>query len=745
MSGNGGDLSDFSMLDLFRMELDSQTNILNQGLLALENQNASAKELERLMRAAHSIKGAARMVNVNSVVRISHVLEECFVQTQQRNLRLSHDDIDALLGSIDVLCEIAKLPDSDMTSWDAKYEIQIGTIESNLLAIANKNKRDSVVVTSNDIDARLLRDEANKQYAKETLLNEERNTLRVDVNRINRILSLAGESLVESHRLNDMMETFTQFKQQQNRLMDELNRLRVTMRDAPISGLVKSQFQKCYTSAMHMRHTLNERIVELDSFDRRNALLIERLHEEVRSTRMRPVSALVHAFPRIVRDLGRTLSKKVKLHMSGLATLVDREVLERIDTSLKHLILNAVDHGIEDESTRLNMGKTAEGHITLEVSQSAGMLFIVVEDDGKGVDLSALKRKVVKKGISKMDVLDDMDSSSLLSFLFMAGFSTRSRTDTLSGRGVGLDLVRETIEGLGGSIFVSSRPGEGTRFQLLLPQTVSIMRILLVEAAGELYGFPLSRVHRVTRIQRQDIAKNLHGYCCYFDDGTFQLISIDQLLGESVPELAPELDVVLIDQADQKIAIIVDNILGQREVSVQRLDPDLGDIPGVDSAAILDDGELTLIFSSHALAGLYSDLNAERKINLAMPRRRGERYLLLICDSPTTRETARRFLVRHDYQVITMRYSDSVVDRIRGQTPDGVIVGTDIGEDSLRKLFFVLNKDESLRHTRTMMLVDDMDKSWLNEDQWAMPQLNTRDTVRQAFLHTVNAMLAGKH
>lgn len=736
-------LSDFSMLELFRMELDTQLAVLNDGLLELEESGASPLLLESLMRASHSIKGAARMVDVNAAVRVSHIIEECFVLAQARALKLNHADIDTLLASVDVLAAIKMANDKDMLEWESTHEHDLNRVEMLLVGITRRSDKDKLVSTQNELDAKLLNEEAAKNKQQEDRGKEE-NSLRVDVNRINRILSLAGESLVESHRLNGIMDTFLQFKKKQHTLVDSLDEMRALLQDHSVSRIVKEQFTRVYSSALHLRQQLNEKVNELDAFDRRNALLIERLHEEIRSTRMRPFSALVQPFPRIVRDLGRSLKKDVKLRMSGLAVLVDRDVLERIDTSLKHLIQNSIDHGIETPQRRLDVGKTEEGSITLTVSQSAGMLFIVLEDDGRGVDLEALKKKIVKKGYVSLDQAERLDTASLLEYLFMPGFTTKEKANQISGRGVGLDLVRETVENLGGTVYVSSIVGEGTRFQILLPQMVSIMRVLLTHVDGELYSFPLSRVHRVVRLNRNLVARNNLGYCCYFDDGTYQLVTISQLLGYEANKLGRSIDVVLLKDGDQNIGIIVESILGQREVSVQRIDPDLGDIPGVNSASILDTGDLSLIFDTKELFSIYTEFQRDNRIELPELHVSSGNRILMVSESAGLREQAKRFLDAHQFHFITHRYDEHAYEKMLGQQPDCIVLSTDIGFTYLEETINKIKSSSHLTNTGLVIIVNERERRIHGEElkDLGVPLLDQSDISRSVFVNTIRETIA---
>ncbi|WP_256199953.1 chemotaxis protein CheA [Verrucomicrobium spinosum] len=233
---------------------------------------------------------------------------------------------------------------------------------------------------------------------------------------------------------------------------------------------------------------LTGQLTDLDLFDRRFYNLSKRLYQEVLDCRMRPFSDGLQGFPRLVRDAARSLGKEVRLDIVGGSTPVDREVLERVEAPLGHLLRNAVDHAIELPADRLQAGKPALGTIRLEARHSAGMLMIEVTDDGRGIDLEMIRSAVVRKNLTTAALAAELSAAELLEFLFLPGFSMKDTVTHLSGRGVGLDVVQAMAKEVGGGARISSNLGSGTQFQLQLPLTLSVLRTLIVEVGGETYA-----------------------------------------------------------------------------------------------------------------------------------------------------------------------------------------------------------------------------------------------------------------
>ncbi|MDX1811016.1 MAG: Hpt domain-containing protein, partial [Gammaproteobacteria bacterium] len=371
------DLSDLSMLELFRMEVETQTGILNQGLLEMEHVKPSPDLLENMMRAAHSIKGAARMVNVQPVVQIAHLMEDCFVAVQGGLRTLNERDIDNLLAGTDLILQIAQESDNKIETWMDKNSNEFQHIENSLRAINNGedhstdeedyNEPESNETDSNDDDE--FYDPV--QIVPESSLASQ-TTVRISIDRLDKFLSLAGKSLVETHQFSALMPAYWQLKHKQQLLISEVSRLQESLSEDVETEKLKDMVKNILQDMNALRHQFAENVAALDAIDRRTSTISDHLHREIMSSRMRPISEIIGALPRMVRDLGRRLNKDVRLRMSGLSTLVDRHVLEKIDTPVKHLIQNAIDHGIEYPDEREAVGKPAVASITLSASMSAG-------------------------------------------------------------------------------------------------------------------------------------------------------------------------------------------------------------------------------------------------------------------------------------------------------------------------------------------------------------------------------------
>ena len=334
--------------------------------------------------------------------------------------------------------------------------------------------------------------------------------VRVTAQSLTRLMSLAGESLVQARWLQPFsmallkLEEAARSSGRPARRRGAGARQPGEIRQAPKSDQLERLIAETRKQAGLCRQVLAERISEFDDHAAAAEELDSRLYREVIASRMRPFADGAHGFPRLVRDMARRLDRQVRLDIDGLTTEVDRDILEQLEAPLTHLLRNAIDHGIEPPEVRRANGKPEQGLIRLEVRHRAGMLAITVRDDGAGIDLEKLRRKIVERGLTTPDMAAALGEPELLEFLFLPGFSTAQAVTEYSGRGVGLDVVQTTIRKIGGSVRVSTRPGQGTTFHMQLPVTLSVLRAVLVDVAGEPYAFPHNRIDRLIRVPRRE-------------------------------------------------------------------------------------------------------------------------------------------------------------------------------------------------------------------------------------------------
>ena len=680
--------ADPAMLDLFQAEVETHVAVLNDGLLALENNPGATDQLEALMRAAHSIKGGARIVGLDAAVKVAHAMEDCFVAAQKGAVSLGSEQIDILLRIVDILINIAESIHDGETDWLSRHSEEIDHLMAAMTAIIHGDApipvspvkeplvQDPVPIVPMDSESEfsLAKTEDLKPVPKETTekspalpkSGELDRTVRVTATKIERLMGQAGEVVVGAGWLPTFSESLLELKRNHLELLTLLEGLQDTIvrkeKYVQAQDLVARAREKTKDCTLQLADRLNQ----FDIFTGATAALSDRIYHEVISVRMRPFADGVQGFPRLVRDLARDLGKKVRLEIKGKGTEVDRDILEKLDAPLNHLIRNAVDHGIESPEERVAAGKAETGLLRLEASHRSGMLMITVKDDGRGIDLEKLRQKIVQKKMTTEEMATQMTEAELMEFLFLPGFSTARNVTEISGRGVGLDVVHNMVHEVGGVVRAVSNPGEGLTFHIELPLTLSVVRTFLVEIAGEPYAFPLARIDRCLELSPSDIDIVEDRQYFRFDNNNIALLDIHNVLELETPlENREKLFVVVLSDRLNAYGLAVDKFLGECDLVVRPLDIRLGKVPDISSVAVMLDGAPVLIFDVEDLVRSIDNLLAGRrlrKLNQGLEAIEAQKLkrILVVDDSFTVREMERKLLESKGYQV------DTAVDGVDG-------------------------------------------------------------------------------
>ncbi|WP_066374892.1 hybrid sensor histidine kinase/response regulator [Anabaena sp. CA = ATCC 33047] len=664
------DYSQFSLLDLFSMEVKTQVAVLNDRLLALETQPQTQEDLAALMRAAHSIKGAARIVQLNSVVTLAHAMEDCFVAAQAGEIRLTAADIDVLLAAVDMLLNIGIACEGNSQP-QLPEEANIQTLVSAIANILNSPpvsqtapvelaQPQTAILESNSTASAWVVPPSQVFSAvdkPETLQNR---VVRVGADNLNCLMGLAGESLVEAKWLETFADSLLKLKSRQTELFSLLEKLQELLGNNSLNLIerqIQEQMSAVSQTASECRQLLGDRHNELELFCQRSSNLADRLYRQVIATHMSPFGEAGQGFPRMVRDMARQLGKRIKLEIFGKSTLVDRDILERLEAPLTHILRNAIDHGIETPAERLALGKPETGTIRLEVVHRAGMLLITVSDDGRGIDLEFLRLEIVTKNLTTPEMAAKLTEAELMEFLFLPGFSTAKTVTEISGRGVGLDVAHSTVREVGGTLRAVSQPGLGMTLYLQLPLTLSVLRTLVVEIAHEAYAFGLARIDQVVMIPRTAIVVSENQPFIMVNDQAVALISAHQVLELPASVVNPEfLPVVIISDRLSRYGVVVDRFIGECNLVVRPLDSRLGKVPNISAAALLDDGSPVLIIDIEDLVRSISKVLASgqlSQVNHATQTAVTKTYkrVLVVDDSITVREMERKLLENKGYKV----------------------------------------------------------------------------------------------
>ena len=720
-------MRDASLLELFSLEAEAQTQVLNEGLLALERNPTQADQLEACMRAAHSLKGAARIVGVDAGVSVSHVMEDCLVSAQEGRLYLQREHIDALLQGTDLLMRIAT-PGNTVTPQDidgyvahmnelldpsapsarvAPPEFDVSQLLLMPAPAVPERAPEPVVEQQVEVPVEAAAEPARRP---QRLTESGERVLRVTAQRLNSLLDLSSKSLVETQRLKPFLVTLQRLKRMQSTNLRAMDTLNEHLKVAGISHEAEQALVDARQMLAESQHLLGEQTAELDEFCWQAGQRAQLLYDTALACRMRPFADVLVGQERMVRDLGRALGKQIRLEIEGEKTQVDRDVLEKLEAPLIHLLRNAVDHGIEPPEQRLLAGKPAEGLIRLRISHQAGLLVLELSDDGAGVDLERLRRTIVERQLSTEETVAQLSEEELLTFLFLPGFSLRDTVTEVSGRGVGLDAVQHMVRLLRGAIVLEHTPQHGSRFHLEVPLTLSVVRSLVVEVADEAYAFPLAHIERMRDLQPEDIVQ-LEGRQHFWHVGRHVgLFAARQLLQRQPGQSDDEtLKVVVIRERDAVYGVAVERFIGERTLVVLPLDPRLGKVQDISAGALLDDGSPVLIVDVEDMlrsvdkllnTGRLERIDRRNRHTAELTRKR----ILVVDDSLTVRELQRKLLLNRGYEVAVAVDGMDGWNALRAEHFDLLITDIDMPRMDGIELVTLLRRDNRLQSMPVMVV-----------------------------------------
>ncbi|MFZ4804469.1 MAG: hybrid sensor histidine kinase/response regulator [Synechococcus lacustris] len=644
-------LPEATPLELFRLELEERIGGLNSSLLILEAAPSSQEAFDQFMRSVHSVKGAASIVVLQPLVRVAHALEDYFVGVKSGKFILDSNAVSQAFRCIDLFQDISRLPSDQIREWLSARSPELDQLLQCLedLMPSDGSTPSSPQPLSSATDPSYLRS------AEEVLAMPGANerVVRVEADNLNRIMALSGEMLVEAKWLQPFADSLNLLKDRQKDLQVTIESLRLQLSEAGQSSSLEL-VERARQKEKECRDTLSERLGELELYALRTTNLSYRLYREVIGSNMRPFSDAIVAFPRMVRDLASGLGKQVHLEVVGKGTLVDRDILRKLESPLTHILRNAIDHGIELPALRADQGKSSGGTIRMEALHRGGMLSITIADDGAGVPYDEVRRKLVDAGLFNFDEAQALSEVELCEQLFQPGFSTAKSVSELSGRGVGLDAVSAMANDVGGTVRFSSVPSEGTSIHFQLPLTLSVVRTLLVEIAGEPYAFPLARLDQILSIEVSDISVMEGRECFNLDGVSIGLIWARQVM--NFPEAnnpSSSIPVVVISDHAKVYGVVVDRYLGEQDLVVRPLDPRLGKVANVSAAALMGDGQPILIVDTVDLVRSIDALlqSSELQSHATIKQLVEGKRILVVDDSPVALELQARLVLSRGYRV----------------------------------------------------------------------------------------------
>jgi len=690
--------SEATPLELFRLELEERVEQLNTALLQLEANPSSRDACDPVMRSLHSVKGAAGIVVLPALVRVAHRLEDFFVAVKGGEAALDQRAFALGFRCVDLFQDVSRQPAEGIREWLAARAPELDELVESISQLLPDGS--GPYPESRPSGGEIENPYAPTAEPASSGPAASDRVVRVEAENLNRIMALSGEMLVEAKWLQPFADSLSLLKDRQKDLQATIEALRLQLTEAGQTASLEL-VEKVRRKERDCRDTLSERLGELELYALRTTNLSYRLYREVIGSNMRPFSDAIVAFPRMVRDLATSLGKQVQLDVHGKGTLVDRDILRKLESPLTHILRNAVDHGVEHPEERIAAGKPARSSIRMEALHRGGMLSITVSDDGRGVQFEKVRQQLVALGQFSADDAENLSEAELCDHLYQPGFSTADAVTEVSGRGVGLDVVSSMVSEVGGTVRFSSVSGEGTSIHFQLPLTLSVVRTLLVEIAGEPYAFPLARLDQIVAIEIADI-QMMEGRECFMLDGvSIGLIFARQVMQfPAAAQSAGPIPVVVISDHAKLYGVVVDRYLGEQDLVVRPLDPRLGKVANVSAAALMGDGQPILIVDTvdlvRSIDALLQHSSLQGQASLEQ-KRQGQR-ILIADDSPVALDLLSRLVDSRGYQVERAVHGLEAWKQLRDGDYDLLVTDVEMPEMDGIALIQTLRKEPRFRH-----------------------------------------------
>jgi len=715
------------LLEDFLVEAFEMIEEMDQDLIELENNPDDLDLLNKIFRVAHTIKGSSGFLNFEKLEHLTHHMEAVLDKARKGELKITPDIMDVILESIDLMKAILEYirdngndssPDVNIeevvkkldaiangenlgnenneSSKDNKEQKEnvIGNINLDEISLENADELDLDSLSPEELDAVLehlvkLRneqpEETNKQKETEEKNEETQKNQEEEKREGKKEVPVPKQETKPTKATQTQPATAKKTEIKKLSSADQTIRVDVTRLDQLMNligelVLAKNRLIKIYND-VEERYEGEKFLEELNQVVSSISIVTTDLQIAVMKTRMLPIGKVFNKFPRLVRDLSRELGKKVKLIIEGEETELDKSIIEEIGDPLVHMIRNSVDHGIEPPEERKANGKAEEGTVWLRAYNEGNMIVIEIKDDGRGMDPEKLKQKAIEKGIITPAEAENMTDKEAFMLIFKPGFSTAEKVTSVSGRGVGMDVVKTNIEKLNGIIEVDSVPGKGTTFKLKIPLTLAIIQALLVASQEELFAVPLSNVIETVRIVEEDIYTIEGKSVLKLRDEILPLVNMaDVFKIEKVLEPDKYLYVVILGLGATKIGLIVDSFIGQEEIVIKSLGEFLKGLPGIAGATIRGDGRVTLIIDVASLMKLaketHNNVNAVETIQHTKKKKeKPEDYVVLIVDdSNMDRKIMRQALEPLGVQIIEAKDGVEALEMLKKNDIDAVLI-----------------------------------------------------------------------
>ncbi|EAK0811721.1 hybrid sensor histidine kinase/response regulator [Campylobacter lari] len=646
------------ILEDFLVEAFELVEQIDHDLVELEANPEDLELLNRIFRVAHTVKGSSSFLNFDVLTKLTHHMEDVLNKARHNELKITPEVMDVVLESIDMMKTL--LNSIRDNGNDTAIGLDIAPICARLTAISEGESLESITPAKAEEPKEEVKEEPKAEEPEVDVNKLSDDEVEAEIERLLKVRKAEDQARrAEKKKTQESTPTLSKpAPQAQNAAaekkvpaagggssganMDQTIRVEVKRLDHLMNligelVLGKNRLLKIYDD-VEERYDGEKFLEELNQVVSQLSIVTTDIQLAVMKTRMQPIAKVFNKFPRVVRDLGRELGKQMELEISGEETELDKSIVEEIGDPIMHMIRNSCDHGIEDPATRIANGKPEKGTVNLKAYNEGNHIVVEIADDGKGLDADVLKSKAIEKNLITEREADQMSDKEAFALIFKPGFSTAAKITNVSGRGVGMDVVKTNIEKLNGVIEIDSELGKGTVMKLKIPLTLAIIQSLLVGTQEEFYAIPLASVLETVRVPIDDIYTIEGKNVLRLRDEVLSLVRLSDVFGvKQVLENTDQTYVVVIGVAESKLGIIVDTLVGQEEIVIKSMGEYLQNIQGIAGATIRGDGRVTLIIDVAAMMDIAKEIKVDIKAQIESQSKKTTKekpsdYTVLIVD-----------------------------------------------------------------------------------------------------------------
>ncbi len=698
------------LMSTFIDEANEHLDALNRQLLDLEKSGAQGDQalLEDIFRDAHSLKGAARAVDATTIEATAHGLESVFSAKKCGKLEFSAEVYDLLYQAIDQISSDLKM----LTAVDGGEPSADSALLARLAEItdpdaADRKKSEPVREKKGYLPGSSRPPQSNRGHEE---------TVRVSTKKLDALMTHVEELLVSKIRteqrvaeLKEIKDTLSDWQKSWFKSRGTYDRLRRQPAQGDLSEML-GFLSENQENLKQMWLKNSDLLQDFSKDSTRISLITEDLQEDIRKVRMLPVATLFESYKRMVRDLAKEQNKQVELVIEGEQTEIDKKLIEGIKDPLMHILRNSVDHGIEDKATRNAAGKPAVGTIWLRAGQQGNAIKVEVEDDGRGLNTAKIKKAALEKRVITPQEEKTISDEDVRFLIFQSGFSTASEVTNVSGRGVGLDVVKTNIEELNGLVSIDGGARGGTKLSFTLPLTLSTSRVLLVKCADQSFAIPTSAVERIIRIDRDEVFTVGNRDAIRVGERSMSLIKIADALGleelEEDRHESQKLSIIILGAAEKRVAFAVGGLLGETEIVIKSLGKMLSRVRNISGATILGNGKVVMILNITDLIksarryGTHDQSRIEPGGGEARVRELvstpADKHILIVDDSITTRILEKNILESAGYDVTLAKDGVEAFENLQEKPFDLMIADIEMPRMDGFELTTKVKKDQGL-------------------------------------------------